>query len=340
MLGKKGILLINLGTPDDPGRGAVYRYLKEFLMDRRVIDIPWLQRTLLVRGIIAPFRSGQSSKLYKELWTENGSPLKYYGEKLTEGVQKDLGSDFEVELAMRYQSPSIESGIDKLMKKGVSSILVFPLFPQYASASTGSAHEEVMRVISQKQVIPDVKMINSFHNLPGMIEVFSDNARAFDIPSYDHILFSYHGLPARQLIKADPTGHHCKKAENCCAVLGVHNQHCYSAQCYDTTYAIANNLGLKKEDYTICFQSRLGRAEWNKPYTSDVLKIRAEKGDKKLLVLCPAFVADCLETTVEVSTEYMEEFQEMGGETVDLVPSLNDHPKWIKTVSDLIREEA
>lgn len=334
--GKKGILLVNLGTPDAPSRGAVYKYLKQFLTDGRVIDIPWLPRNLLVRGIIAPFRSGSSSKLYKKLWTENGSPLKIYGERLAEGVQEYLGSEYEVVLAMRYQSPSIESGLKKLLSKQVSEILVFPLFPQYASASTGSVHEEVMRLMSKVQAIPPIKLINSFYDDPRMIDIFADNASQYDLNTYDHILFSFHGLPQRQMIKAD-TCNHCLQSEDCCDVISIKNQFCYAAQCHATAYAIADKLRLKKEQYTICYQSRLGSDPWMLPYTSSIIEERAAKGDKRLLVFCPAFVADCLETTIEILDEYQEEFEEKGGEHIDLVESLNDNPKWIKAVSEMVR---
>ncbi len=172
MTAKKGILLVNLGTPDNPSRSSVYRYLLQFLLDPRVIDVPWLSRNLLVRGIIAPFRSGNSSKLYQKLWTENGSPLKYYGEKLTQGLRTLLGESYEVELAMRYQNPSIESAVEKLLQKQVSEITVLPLFPQYASASTGSVYEEVMRILQKRNAIPPLKFINSFYDYEPMIEIF------------------------------------------------------------------------------------------------------------------------------------------------------------------------
>jgi len=333
--GKKGVLLVNLGTPDGPNRGAVYRYLKQFLSDRRVIDVPWLPRNILVHGIIAPFRSGSSSKLYKKLWTPEGSPLKVYGEELTEGVKELLGEEYEVELAMRYQSPSMESALDKLLAKQVHEIIVFPLFPQYASASTGSVHEEVMRLLTKRDTIPNIKLINSYYDHEPMIDVFVENARKYDINSYDHILFSYHGLPQRQLKKADSCNH-CLKVDNCCETISIKNQFCYSAQCHGTSYAIAEKLGLTKDQYTICFQSRLGYDPWAQPYTSQIIEDRAEKGDKRLLVFCPAFVADCLETTIEVLDEYQEEFEEKGGEHLDLVESLNGHPKWIEAVKDLI----
>lgn len=338
-LGKKGVLLVNLGTPDDPGRGAVYRYLKEFLMDGRVIDYPWLPRTLLVKGIIAPFRSGSSSKLYKMLWTEEGSPLKFYGERVAAGVAEHLGEEYVVELAMRYQSPSIASALKKLLAHQVSEIIVFPMFPQYASATTGSVHEEVMRLLAKEQTIPNVRLINSYYDHEPLIDIFADNARQFDLDSYDHILFSYHGLPQRQLRKGDPTGQHCTKQEHCCQTLTSVNQFCYSAQCHATTRAIASKLGLSPEDYTTTFQSRLGPEAWAQPYTIKVIEhLAEEKGAKRLLVFSPAFVADCLETIIEIGTEYQEEFEEMGGEHVDLVPSLNDDPRWIRAVADLVRE--
>ncbi len=333
--GKKGVLLVNLGTPDDPGRSAVYRYLKQFLMDRRVVDYPWLARTILVKGIIAPFRSGSSSKLYKRLWTEEGSPLKVYGETVTAGVQELLGDDYVVELGMRYQNPSIESAVDKLMKQQVSEIVVFPLFPQYASATTGSVHDEVMRILRKKDNIPDVKLINSYYDYEPMIDIFADNARQFDLDGYDHIIFSYHGLPQRQLRKADDCNH-CLKVDNCCQTISKVNQFCYSAQCHATTQAIVKKLGLSEDRYTTSFQSRLGPEAWAKPYTIKVIEELAEKGAKKLLVFSPAFVADCLETTIEIGFEYQEEFEEMGGEKVDLVPSLNDDPRWIAAVKDMV----
>ncbi len=336
--GKTGVLLVNLGTPDDPGRGSVYRYLKQFLLDPRVIDYPWLPRNLLVRGIIAPFRSGSSSKLYKELWTDEGSPLKFYGERLAEGVQKLLGKEYIVELAMRYQNPSIESALKRLTEKKVADIVVLPLFPHYASASTGSVHEEVMRILGKKGAIPNVKFINSFYDYEPLIDVFVDNAKQFDLDSYDHILFSYHGLPKRQLVKADD-GNHCQKIKNCCKKISINNQFCYSAQCHATTYAIAKKLGLSEDQYTICFQSRLGRG-WIEPFSDKVIEELAAKGAKRLLFFSPAFVADCLETTIEIKTEYAEDFEKIGGEHIDLVPSLNDHPKWIEGVADLVKMNA
>jgi ferrochelatase len=333
---KIGVLLINLGTPDDPSRGAVYKYLKQFLLDKRVIDINWLSRNLLVRGIIAPFRSSDSAKLYQQLWTKEGSPLKTYGFALRDGVQAHLGDNYAVELGMRYQNPSIEKAYNALKKQNVSRIIVFPLFPHYASASTGSAHEEVMRIVSKEQVIPDIKFISSYYDHPKMISVFAKNARKYDINEYDHILFSYHGIPQRQMIKADHNNH-CLQSKDCCKNLTEKNQYCYSAQCHATTKALVKELNIPEDKYTLCFQSRLGKDPWMQPYTSDVLQERIDAGDKKLLAFSPAFVSDCLETTVEISHEYNEEFKEKGGERIDLVESLNDDPDWISAVADMVK---
>lgn len=332
-----GILLVNLGTPDAPTRGAVYRYLKQFLLDPRVIDINSVARNLLVRGIIAPFRSGKSAEAYQLLWTQNGSPLKYYGQRLTEQVQQLLGEQYRVELAMRYQNPSIESAIGRLMAAAVQKIVVFPLFPQYAGATTGSVHEEVMRVLSKQQIIPGTVFINSYPQHPRLVKLFADNARKYDTGSYDHILFSYHGLPQRQLRKADAFNH-CLQQADCCRRLTDVNRFCYSAQCYATTEVIARELVLPEGRYSVCFQSRLGRDPWTQPYTVQVIENLAKQGAKRLLVFCPAFTADCLETTIEIGTEYREDFIRWGGEQLDLVESLNDAPAWAETVAEMCRE--
>ena len=332
--GKTGILLVNLGTPDAPDRSAVYRYLKQFLLDPRVIDFPWLPRNLLVRGIIVPFRAGKSAKLYRQLWMEEGSPLKVYGERLQQGVQSELGDDYEVVLAMRYQNPSIEEGLKTLLDKNVREIIVLPLFPQYASATTGSVHDEVMRLLRREQTIPDVRFINSFYDYPPLVDIFVDNARKFDLDSYDHIIFSYHGLPQRQLLKGDRNGH-CLQSADCCQRIGTDNQFCYSAQCHATTAAIVEKMELTPDQYTTSFQSRLG-TKWVQPYTDAVIEEQAAKGAKRLLIFSPAFVADCLETIIELGVEYQEEFEEKGGEKVDFVPSLNDDPRWISAVAKLV----
>jgi ferrochelatase len=334
-MSKKGILLVNLGTPDNPEVPAVRRYLSQFLMDERVIDIPKFNRTLLVKGIIVPFRSPKTAKLYKEIWNENGSPLLYYSKIQAKLLQGKLGDDYQVELAMRYQSPSIEDALLSLKANLVESIKVIPMFPQYASASTGSVMQLVMELVSKWQTIPPISFVNSFHDNQTMIEIFAENARKHLPETYDHVLFSFHGLPERQLLKCDHTGSYCLKVAGCCETLNDTNKFCYSAQGHDTARLLAKELGLAREKYTVCFQSRLGKEPWVQPYTTDVLKKLAAEGKKRLLVFSPAFVADCLETLYEITVEYHEEFRALGGEHVQLVESLNDHPKFIAALAEM-----
>jgi protoporphyrin/coproporphyrin ferrochelatase len=334
-MAKKGILLVNLGTPDSPEVKDVRKYLDQFLMDERVIDIPRFNRTLLVKGIIVPFRSPKTAKLYKEIWDENGSPLLYYSQIQAQLLQEKLGEDYHVELAMRYQNPSIEQALSKLKAGLVESIKVIPLFPQYASASTGSVMQLVMELVSKWQTIPPISFVNSFHDNQKMIEIFADNARKHQVNTYDHVLFSFHGLPERQLIKCDHTSAYCLKKTGCCETLNDTNKFCYSAQSHDTARLLAKELSINRENYTVCFQSRLGKEPWVQPYTTDVLKKLAAEGKKRLLVFSPAFVADCLETIYEITVEYHEEFKALGGEHVQLVESLNDDPRFIEVLAEL-----
>lgn len=329
-----GILLVNLGTPRSPATSDVRSYLKEFLLDPRVIDIPAIPRNLLVRGIIAPFRAPKSAKSYKAIWTETGSPLLYYSQRAASLLQEKLGESYVVRLAMRYGQPSLPSVLGEMQHLGLRKIRVIPMFPQYASATTGSVHQRVMELVSRWQTIPDIEFINSYPDHPEMIAAFAANGRELSPEQYDHILFSFHGLPERQLRKAD-SGNHCLSSASCCQTYGTHNQYCYGAQCQLTARKIAEVLGLEKSQYTVCYQSRLGKDPWIKPYTAEVLEALAKEGKKRILVFSPAFVADCLETIFEIGTEYQEEFEEMGGERVTLVPSLNDQDAWISTLQDL-----
>ena len=336
-MAKKGILLVNLGTPDSPSTKDVRKYLNEFLMDPRVIDINPISRTLLVKGIIAPFRSPKSAKLYQAIWSgETGSPLMHYSKLQHAALQARLGDEYQVELAMRYQSPSIESALDRLKVSLVDSIQVIALFPQYASASTGSVYDKVMELVRQWQTIPSLSFVNSFHDNELMIETFANNGRKYQPETYDHILFSFHGLPQRQLIKCDHTGSYCLKKDGCCDTLNDVNKYCYSAQSHHTAQLIAEKLGIPKEKYTICFQSRLGNDPWVKPYTSKIVEELANQGKKRLLVFCPAFVADCLETVYEVTEEYGAEFKALGGEHIQLVESLNDSPTFIDALEQMV----
>lgn len=338
-MSKKGILLVNLGTPDSPEVPDVRKYLDQFLMDERVIDIPKLNRTLLVKGIIVPFRSPKTAKLYKEIWNENGSPLLHYSKIQAQMLQERLGDEYQVELGMRYQNPSVESALEKLKSNRVQSIQVIPLFPQYASASTGSVLQLVMELVSKWNTIPNISFINSFHDNPLMIEIFAENAAKHKVENFDHVLFSFHGIPERQFDKSDYYGKNYNFRDVAQReVLDHENPFCYLAQSYDTARLIAEKLNLKKDDYTVCFQSRLGKEPWVQPYTTDILKKLASEGKKRLLVFSPAFVADCLETVYEITVEYHEEFTALGGEHVQLVESLNDHPKFIEALVGMIKK--
>ena len=337
-MAKKGVLLVNLGTPDSPQTADVRKYLNEFLMDGRVIDVNPVLRTFLVKGIIVPFRSPKSAKLYQKIWSdETGSPLLHYSKLQHQALQQRLGDEYQVELAMRYQSPSIESALQRLKDGLVSEIKVIPLFPQYASASTGSVYEKVMSLVKDWQTTPNISFISSFHDNDLMIQTFANNAQKHQPETYDHILFSFHGLPQRQLIKCDHTDSYCLKVDGCCNTLNDTNKFCYSAQSYDTARLIAEKLNIPKEKYTVCFQSRLGNDPWVQPYTSEIIAKMANEGKKRLLVFCPAFVADCLETVYEVTEEYGAEFRELGGEHVQLVESLNDSPMFIDALEGLVR---
>jgi ferrochelatase len=336
-MNKKGVLLVNLGTPDSPSTADVRKYLDEFLMDERVIDIPGIKRALLVKGIIVPFRSPKTSKLYKKIWNEKGSPLLYFSKLQKDLLQKQLGDEYQVELAMRYQNPSIASALQSLQASGVSSIKVIPLFPQYASASTGSVIQRVMEITAKWLTIPPISFINSFHDNEGMINVFAENGMKYKPETYDHVLFSFHGLPERQIIKSVYPPKKQSREQSLSFERTNANQFSYLAQSNETARLISEKLGIPAEKYSICFQSRLGKEPWVQPYTTDVLKRLASEGKKRLLVFSPAFVADCLETLYEITVEYHEEFRELGGEHVQLVESLNDHPLWIDALEGLVK---
>jgi len=338
MIKKTGILLVNLGTPDSPSNSDVFKYLNEFLTDGRVIDYPWLARQLLVRGIIVPARYRNSAKTYREIWDKDrGSPLLFHTQDLTDKVRATLDPQkYVVAFAMRYQNPSLESELEKFRLQQVDKIVVLPLFPQYSSACNGSVIQKVQEITSKWLTIPDLKFIHHFYDNDLFIEAFAAQGRKYNFDDYDHILFSYHGLPARHLKNGDVTGKHCLQNKDCCATITEINQHCYRAQCFATTQLIAEKLGLSKEKFTVTFQSRLGKEVWLEPYTVEVIPQLAKAGKKKLLVFSPAFVADCLETLYEIREEYLELFEEYGGESITLVESLNSEDKWVEAVCELV----
>jgi ferrochelatase len=327
-------LLINLGTPDSPSLKDVRKYLFEFLNDPRVIDIPAIARFFLVNFIIVPFRAPKSAKIYKQLWTEKGSPILIYGQSVKEKLQKELGNDFEVELAMRYQNPNLTEVCARMEKKGYDKIIIVPLFPQYASASSGSAIDKALKLISNWWVIPEIKTISQFYYDENYLNCIIEQSKKYNLDEYDHILFSYHGLPVRQVDKVYSDGKPCSD-HKCEDEINAENKYCYKAACYATTRLLAAQLKLPKERYTVCFQSRLDK-NWLEPFSDKVVVDWAKKSAKKLLVFSPAFVADCLETTVEIGIEYQKIFRENGGDKIQLVESLNDHPIWIDALKKIV----
>jgi len=334
---KTGVLLINLGTPDSPSTADVRKYLTEFLNDPRVIDISPVGRWTLVNLVIVPFRSPKSAALYKTIWTKEGSPLLIYGIKVKEKLQRELGDKYVVALGMRYRKPSIESALEELRKEKVDRIIAIPLYPQYASSSTGSSIEYLMKALEKWEVTPSVNIISKFHDDKGFLESFAEVAKKYDHNNYDHVLFSYHGLPERQIKKASAHygSDYCQLGK-CCNTLNKNNQYCYRANCYETTRQLAGRLGIPEGKYSVSFQSRLGSDPWVKPYSDEVIIEKAKAGVKKMLVFSPAFVADCLETIHEIAVEYDELFKEHGGEKIQLVESLNDHPRWIQALKEMV----
>lgn len=336
---KTGVLLIQLGTPDSPKTNDVRRYLSEFLNDPRVIDLPWLGRVLLVNGIIVPFRAPKSAKIYKELFDVSGgiSPLITHTKAVAEKLQKRFDNeDITVHIAMRYQNPAMYDVLEEMRTKNYDHIIVLPLFPQYASASTGSAVDLAMDIIRKWWVVPQVSVINQFWDNEGYIDSIVERARQFNLAEYDHILFSYHGLPDRHVDKVYEGSDLCSD-QPCETEMNEANKFCYKATCYATTRLLANRLGISESDYTVCFQSRLNK-KWLMPFSDQVVEEQAKKGAKKLLVFSPAFVSDCLETLIEIGSEYQEIFEEHGGKKVQLVPSSNDHDRFVDGLEELVRE--
>lgn len=333
-----GLLLINLGTPDKPTTSDVRRYLKEFLSDPRVIDIPSIPRWMLVNLIIAPFRSSKSAEAYQKIWTDRGSPLLSNTQDLAQKVQAEMGSHYVVEVGMRYGNPSIASAIQKLIAKPIKEIRILPLFPQYASSSFGSAVEEALRILGSLWNTPPVKVLPAFFNDEGFIRSWAEVAEPILKQSRpDHLVFSFHGLPERQIFKSDPVGNHCLKFGECCEQSVFQNHYCYRAQCFETARLIAKQLGAPSEICSVTFQSRLGRTPWIKPYTDIVIPELIQSGKKRITVFSPSFVADCLETLEEIGIRAKESALALGAEDFTLIPSLNSSPTWVKTVASILK---
>ncbi len=332
-----GVLLINLGTPAAPEVPAVRRYLREFLMDPRVIDIDAFSRWLLVNFLIVPFRAPKSTRAYRMIWTREGSPLLVNTRALGRAVAAQLGENYSVEIAMRYGQPSIEAAMRKLIGRGVSTIRVLPLYPQYADSSTGSTQAKVHEVAKRLPGVPSVQFLLPFFDHPGFIQAFAEIGRP-QLAKFrpDHVLFSFHGLPVRQILKEDVGGQHCLKSPECCDEIIPANGLCYRAHCFQTARALAKELQLGPEDFSVSFQSRLGRTPWIQPFTDLRIPELIKEGKRRLAVFCPAFVADCLETLEEIGIRAHDQAKDLGGDLL-LIPSLNAHPTWVQTVSAMIQ---
>ena len=344
-----GLLLVNVGTPDEPTPQAVRRYLREFLGDGRVVDIHPIARALLLHLVILPLRPRRSAEAYRKVWTSRGSPLLAYSQDLVAALALRLGPDWAVRLGMRYGRPSIASGLAELLAAGCERLVILPLYPQQASSSTGAAVDAVFAALGTRQSPPPLSILPPFFDDPGFLSVLAAHGRPIierDKP--DHVLFSFHGLPERQIRKADAercadlgaaASPHCLSRSDCCDTLGPQNRGCYRAQSHATAHALAAQLGLSRERYSICFQSRLGRTPWIRPFTDEVLLSLAKAGTRRLVVFCPAFVTDCLETLEEIAIRARADFLAAGGESLSLVPALNADPAWADALVALLRRQ-
>ena len=325
---KKGVLLVNLGSPDSPSVPDVRNFLREFLMDGRVLDAPYPIRFGIVHLAILPTRPKQSAHAYQTIWTNEGSPLVVTSRNLRKKLQERVS--VEVKLAMRYQNPSIASALNELNDAGVEEVLLIPLFPHYAMSSYETVVARVKDVAAELARPMQISVLPPYYRDPDYITALVESAAPFLAGDFDHLLFSYHGIPERHLRKSDPTKCHCLKAKNCCDVPSPAHATCYRAQCFQTTKHFVEQARLPETKYSIAFQSRLGRDPWLTPYTDVELKRLATSGVKKLRVICPAFVADCLETIEEIGDRGREAFLQSGGEEFTMIPCLNEHPRWIQ----------
>ena len=330
----KSLLLINLGTPDKPTYFSVFKYLRQFLMDGRVININPILRYILVNFIICPTRSFSSTKIYKEVWdSKTGSPLLHNTKELTKKINSRL-PEYDVHFAMRYQNPSIEKVIDDILKKNPDELIILPLFPHYAAATTGSVYEEVSRILSKRWVVPKIKFINQFYDNDKFIDAWVDKASKFQIDTYDKIIFSYHGIPNSHVDNVYPDSM-CAD-HNCEMEVTQDNKFCYKATTYETTKILAKKLNIPEDKYIVTYQSRLTN-KWLSPFTDEVLESLPKDDKKNVLVFSPAFTADCLETIIEIGDEYKELFEESGGENLDYVESLNYSDLWADAIIDIIK---
>ena len=328
----RAILLANLGSPDKPEEGAVRKYLDQFLMDPFVIQLPWFLRKLIVSILVLPKRPKVSAKAYKSIWLTEGSPLIILSERLQQSLQQQL--KIPVRMAMRYGKPSIEYQLLKLAKDpAVNEVLFIPMYPHYAESTVRTSIEEARRVIQQHQLNIKLNVIPPFYQQSDYINALVESAQPYLQQNFDHLLFSYHGLPESHITKSDPTGQHCLKQAGCCRKTSIAHKNCYRHQVFRTTECFVEQAGLGDSKYSVSFQSRLGQAKWLGPSTEDTIHDLASKGVKRLVVICPAFVTDCLETLEEIEIQAKKHFIEAGGISLVLIPCLNDHPAWVKILT-------
>ena len=335
-MSRKAVLLVNLGSPDSPSVPDVRRYLREFLMDGRVLDAPWPIRFCVVNFTILPSRPKESAHAYQSIWTAEGSPLVATSRRVQSALQSRM--KIPVELAMRYQNPSIDSALEKLAAQGIEELLLIPLFPHYAMSSYETAVERVKDAVQKTASRMRLHVQPPYYNLPDYIDALVASATPRLEENYDHLLFSFHGLPERHMRKADTTGCHCLKVANCCETPSPAHATCYRAQCIQTMKAFVAKAGVPKEKFSLAFQSRLGREPWLQPYTDKEIERLARVGVKRLLVICPAFVSDCLETIEEIGMRGRAAFREAGGEELTLIPCLNEHPAWLHALQAMVMQ--
>ncbi len=336
-MSQKGVLLVNLGSPDSPSVLDVRKYLREFLMDGRVLDTPWPVRWYVVNFAILPRRPVESAAAYQKVWTPEGSPLVVISRRVQRELQRRVGDSLAVELAMRYQNPGIESALASLRSQGVGDLLVFPLFPHFAMSSFETAVVRVQELAARMAPEMELQIADPFYRDPDYIAALVASASDYLQSDHEHLLFSFHGLPERHLRKSDPTGSHCLQSPNCCETPSIAHDTCYRAQCFATVRAFVKQANIPSGKYSVSFQSRLGRDPWLKPYTDGELKRLPQSGVKRLLVMCPAFVSDCLETLEEIAMSGRESFIEAGGEKFTFIPCLNEHPRWLDALEKMVR---
>jgi ferrochelatase len=334
---RKAVLLVNLGSPNSTDEQDVRRYLREFLLDKRVIDVPYLLRKFLIEAFVLPKRPANSAAAYKRIWWDEGSPLVV----LSERVKKEVATHVKlpVALAMRYGEPSIPDVLKALFTAHpkLEELLLVPLYPHYAMSSYETVVERVKEVVSKQRPQLQLSIQPPFYNDGAYLDAMAATIRPYlEEAPYDHLLFSYHGIPERHLRKSDPTNKHCLQSADCCSTKSTAHATCYRHQCFETTNALVERLQLKEGSWSNSFQSRLGRDPWLKPYTDFEVERFAQEGVKRLVVVCPSFVSDCLETLEEIGMEARDEFRKHGGEELVLVPCLNEQPKWIETLTGWI----